>query len=193
MGDCWARDCYRTGNLTLGKHRSLLGVVAAIRQRLHLYAELLPTIGANLRLCLDQFDTFCFSVSMNESASKHCRLIFVASIVKFEQVFLQNACSAHRVHDRLWNPQAGMDGGLLMAGAVKLVHQTSQEVDQAGAGSDALSNDDEDVRVAALMEYVDSWKHAGEHIKEAISNGAEVCLSQNDQPIYTLLELFALI
>ena len=66
-----------------------------------------------------------------------------------------------------------------MAGAVKLVHQTRQEV-EAGSDSDALSDDDEDVRVATLMEYVDSWTHAGEHIKEAISNGAEVCLSSTD-------------
>lgn len=64
-----------------------------------------------------------------------------------------------------------MDGGSLMAGAVKLVHQMGQETDQGGADSD----DDEDVRDAALMEYVNSWKHAGEHIMEAISNGAEVC------------------
>ena len=64
-----------------------------------------------------------------------------------------------------------MDGGSLMAGAVKLVYQKSQGADQGGAESD----DDADGRVAALMEYVASWNHAGEHIMEAISNGAEVC------------------
>ena len=90
----------------------------------------------------------------------------------------QNACTAHRVHDRLWNPQA-MDGGSLMAGAVRLVHQMSLDADQTGAAAGSDENDD--ACVATLMEYVESWKHAGQHIMEAISNGAEVCLPQSRQ------------
>ena len=66
-----------------------------------------------------------------------------------------------------------MDGGKLMAQAVFLVQRVSHETDHEG------SDDEDDLR-AALSEYIESWKHAGEHIQEAISNGAEVRVAQTD-------------
>lgn len=70
-----------------------------------------------------------------------------------------------------------MDGGKLMAQAVFLVQRVSHETDHEGS---AEESDDEDDLRAALSEYIESWKHAGEHIQEAISNGAEVRVAQTN-------------
>ena len=72
-----------------------------------------------------------------------------------------NAFTAHRVHDRLWNP-ANMDGGKLMATAVGILH---------GIADDLSDSDDEDDPMAA---YVESWGAASECIERAISVGAPV-------------------
>ena len=52
-----------------------------------------------------------------------------------------NACDAHGVQDRLWNP-ALMDGGKLMAAAVKMVRRTYLETSgSAGGGGGAAADE----------------------------------------------------
>lgn len=86
-----------------------------------------------------------------------------------------NSCDAHGVQDRLWNP-ALMDGGKLMAAAVKMVRRTYLETSGSAGGGGGAAADESSMmdEMASVKEYLESWALAGEHIEEAISHGALV-------------------